>query len=213
MIRTMGVAILIGVLFVSSLVPVCIAGETAYGSVHAWFRASDGMWENATVHPLLRRGEPFDIKIVVTTKTDLKAFFLKLHEIGTPVYEVVEGPTAMEKLFENRQTMISNQFFSYLWKIRIKADTTWVNGYAPLELFVQFNKNDTDESSVNFDVINAFIIDQPWEKDRQENITESFSSPQRHNIVVPGFTFACILIVVVFLSFILRARQQKRKLR
>jgi hypothetical protein len=44
--------------------------------------------------------------------------------------------------------------------MQVRSNTTWVNGYAPLEVFVQFNKNDTDEMRISFDVITAFILDQ-----------------------------------------------------
>ena len=142
MIRTMVVVYFIVLLFLTHMILVHTAGECNYGSVHAWFRTSDGEWENATAHPWLKRGESFEIKTVVTAKADLQVFFVKLHEFGTPVFEVVEGPTMMEQLLECRQNILSDQTFTYVWKMRVRSDTTWVNGYGPLEVFVQFNKND-----------------------------------------------------------------------
>jgi len=122
MIKTMVVWCLIGLLFIINTIPVLTAAECSYGSVHAWFRTSDGEWENATTHPLLKRGESFEIKIVVTAKTDLQVFFVKLHEFGTPVFEVVDGPTMMEQLLECRQNILSDQTFTYAWKMQVRAD-------------------------------------------------------------------------------------------
>jgi sarcinarray family protein len=203
----MVVVYFIVLLFLTHMILVHTAGECNYGSVHAWFRTSDGEWENATVHPLLKRNESFEIKIVVTAKTDLQVFFLKLHEFGTPVFEVVEGPTMMEQLLECRQNILSDQTFTYVWKMRVRSDTTWVNGYGPLEVFVQFNKNDTDEYRMDFDVIIAFIVDELWENYTQENTCENFSPQNIHSIKLPGFEGGGMFIVVFLLCIFTRLRK------
>ena len=207
MIKTMIVWCLIGLLFIINTIPVLTAVECSYGSVHAWFRTSDGEWENATAHPLLKRGESFEIKTVVTIKTVIQVFFLKLHEFGTPVFEVLEGPIAMEQLLECRQNILSNQTFTYVWKMRVISDTTWVNGYGPLEVFAQFHKNDTDEYRVNFDVITAFIVDELWEGYLQENISENHSSETIHGGKLPDFEVGGMFIVVFLLCIFTRLRK------
>ena len=208
MIKTMVVWCLIGLLFILNTIPVLTAAECNYGSVHAWFRSSGCEWQNATAHPWLKRGESFEIKIVVTTKTDLQVFFLKLHEFGTPVFEVVEGPTLMEQFLECRQKISSDQTFSYSWKMRVKADTTWVNGYGPLEVFVQFNKNDTAEYRVDFDVITAFIVDELWQDYLQENISENHSSETIHGGGLPSFEGGGMFILVFLLCVFTRLRKE-----
>ncbi|MCJ7697851.1 MAG: sarcinarray family MAST domain-containing protein [Thermoplasmata archaeon] len=207
MIRTMVVVYFIVLLFLTHMILVHTAGECNYGSVHAWFRTSDGEWENATAHPWLKRGESFEIKTVVTAKADLQVFFVKLHEFGTPVFEVVEGPTMMEQLLECRQNILSDQTFTYVWKMRVRSDTTWVNGYGPLEVFTQFNKNDTDEYRMDFDVITAFIVDELWESYTQENTCENFSSQNIHSIKLPGFEVGGMFIVVFVLCIFIRLRK------
>jgi len=207
MIKTMVVWYLIGILFIINTIPVLTAAESNYGSVQAWFRASGGEWENATAHPWLKRGESFEIKTVVTAKTDLQVFFLKLHEFGTPVFEVVEGPTMMEQLLECRQNILSDQTFTYVWTMRVMSDTTWVNGYGPLEVFTQFNKNDTAEYRVGFDVITAFIVDELWEGYLQENISENHSSETTHDGGLPGFEVGGMFIVVFLLCIFTRLRK------
>jgi sarcinarray family protein len=196
--------------FLFPLILVSTASECSFGSVHAWFRSSDGEWENATAHPLLKRGEAFEIKIVLATKTDLQVFFLELHEFGTPVYEVLFGPTAMEQLLECRQKILSNQTFSYVWEMQVRLDTTWVNGYAPLEVFTQFNKNDTAEHRISFDVITAFINDDLWEQYAQENISENLSSQHIQNNTLSGFEFEGIIIAVFLFCFFLRLNKHVR---
>lgn len=207
MIKTMIVWSLIGLLFIINTIPVLTAADCSYGSVHAWFRTSDGEWENATAHPLLKRGESFEIKTVVTAKTDLKVFFLKLHEFGTPVFEVLEGPTAMEQLLEYQQNILPDQTFTYAWKMRVRSDTIWVNGYGPLEVFAQFNKNDTTEYRVGFDVITAYIVDELWEGYLKENISENHSSETINGGKLPGFEVRGMFIAVFLLYVFTRFRK------
>jgi sarcinarray family protein len=208
MIRTMIVVYCIVLFFLIPLTLVSTASECTYGSVHAWFRSSDGEWENATAHPLLKRGEAFEIKIVVTAKTNLQVFFLKLHEFGTPVFEVLSGSTIMEQLLECRQNILPGQTFTYAWEMQIRSDTTWVNGYAPLEVFTQFYKNDTAEHRMSFDVITAFIVDELWEQYVQENISENLSSQHTQSNTLSGFEFEEIIIAVFLLSIVVRLREQ-----
>jgi sarcinarray family protein len=209
MIRTLSIISVMVFLFIVTIIPVHTASECEYGSVQAWFQASDGEWMNATAHPLLKRGEPFNIKINVTPVTTLQVFYLELHEFGTPVYEVVEGPTAVEQLLECWMPNQSNQSFMYLWKMKVSDDTTWVNGYAPLEVFAQFNKNDTNENRVNFDVITAFIVEELWENFTQENIRNNFSSQGKYGNKLPSINMADIVIVLFLLGIYLQARRRK----
>ncbi len=211
MMKTMVMCCLICLLFIINTIPVLTAGECSYGSVQAWFRKTSGdEWENATAHPVLKRGESFEIKIVVTANADLQVFFVKLHEFGTPVFEVVDGPTMIEQLLEYRQNILSDQTFTYVWTMRVISDTTWVNGYGPLEVFVQFNKNNTAEYHVGFDVITAFIVDELWEGYIQENISENHSSETIHGGGLPGFEVGGMFIAVFLLWIFMRLREKIR---
>jgi sarcinarray family protein len=194
--RTWAVLCLGILFFITNIVTIVTAGECQYGSAHAWFRTPDGEWQNATFHPQLKRGQEYEIRITVTTKTTLQVFFLKLHEFGTPVFEVLDGPMMMEQIFENRQTIPSNQTFTYLWHMRVKPETSWVNGYAPLEIFAQFNVNDADECRIGFDVITASIVDELWQDDAQTTQNKDQSSPDISRNDLSGFEITAMLIVV-----------------
>jgi len=182
------------------------AGECDYGSVHAWFQASDGRWENATAHPRLHRGEEFRVKIMVSPTINLQVFFVKLHEFGTPVYEVLEGPTQIEQLFEYRQKLRPNQTFMYQWTLRIRPATYWTHGNAPLELFTQFNRNDTDECQVIFDVITAYIVDEFQGETIEEKNHENHSSQQSPNSFRPGFHYRELLTAVLVLCLFMKLK-------
>ncbi|MBN2599623.1 MAG: sarcinarray family MAST domain-containing protein [Candidatus Thermoplasmatota archaeon] len=201
MIRTACVIFLVIFLFLLSLATLLCASECQYGSVHAWFRTSEGAWQNATAHPLLRRGETFEVKITVTISTDLNVMYLKLHEFGTPVYEVITGPTMMEQLLEQRNPSLSEQSWTYQWKIRVRENTSWVNAYGPLEVYVQFNKNDADTSRVNFDIITAYILDELSEEYlpetdlnySKEQPPSSRATSESIAVILVGFALAVVL--------------------
>ena len=197
MIRSYGSIFFISLLLLFSAAPVHRAGECVDGSVHAWFRSSDGEWENATVHPTLKRGESFEIKIMVQVKTDLRVVYLLLHEFGTPVYEVITGPSRMEQLLEQWKPIRPLQTWTYVWKMRVQANTTWVDGYSPLEVYVQFTKSDTDDSSVTFDILNAYIVDELWEHYSVETGDENLSSIQIDSHRLSDESFVEIIIIVL----------------
>lgn len=186
----------------------CRAGHCSYGSVHACFKHLDEPWENATAHPLLHLGETFVIQVVVMTGVSLSVFFLKLHEFGTPVYEVLEGPSRIEQILEHRGTSPSQSFF-YVWKMKVRTDTSWVNGYAPLEIYVQFNKNDDEFTSVHFDILNAFITDEPMHHAQEESVPGTSSSPTVENQNTPSNGLGEIILIITLLILSYRRLRQK----
>lgn len=189
----------------------CRAGDCSYGSAQAWFKSPQGSWENATAHPVLHQGETFEIQVVISTESNLSVFFLKLHEFGTPVYEVLEGPSKIEQILEHRGMMTSGERFSYVWKLQVRTDTSWVNGYAPLELYVQFNKNDEESESVHFDVLTAFITDEPMEQHQEESFQDTRSSATVENHPLSSSGVGGIIFLVVFLVLSYRGLKQKGK--
>lgn len=146
-------------LFVVPLVvPVTDAGDCRFGSVHAWFQGSTGAWQNATAHPVLKPGQAFQIKITVTVMRNCSTFFLKLHEFGTRVYEVLAGPMRLEELLKHQGRIQANESYTYTWILRVRPATAWTQASAPLEVFTQFNNNDSESCEVDFDVINGYIL-------------------------------------------------------
>lgn len=209
--RIFGLFAIIGVFLISILliIPVYSAGQCAFGSAYAWFKSSNDTWMNATVHPLLRRGEPFEIQVVVTSSINLSMVFIKLHEFGTPVYDVIEGPTAMEQLLECPHLTIAGQSSRYRWTMKVRDDTSWVNGYAPLEVFVQFNKNDTAVLSIHFAVITAYIIDEAWanvSKERSDIDTSLTQEPR----LLPTANIVGVILISMFFIIVLKFEKQKR---
>ncbi len=211
MIRPFGIVFFVSLLVLVSAVPTSSAAECAYGSVDAYFRTSNTDWENATAHPILKRGESFEIKILIRIKTDLRVVYIKLHEFGTPVFEVITGPSTIEQLLEHWRPTDSDQPMISVWKMRVRANTSWVNGYSPLEVFVQFTKNDDDDLSVGFDVLNAYVIDELWKNYSQEPPKESYSSQRKDTLRLSSVSITSEIIIVFFIGIFLQRRWQRKK--
>lgn len=186
----------------------CRVGDCSYGSAEAWFKDSQGSWWNATAHPVLHRGETFEIEVVVTPGSCVSVFFLKLHEFGTPVYEVLQGPSRIEEILGQPGTRAPGACFSYVWKLQVRTDTTWVNGYAPLELYVQFNKNDAESDSVHFDILTAFITDEPIKPHQDESFQDTGSSANGENHTTPSSGIGGIILLVFFLLWYKGVKQK-----
>jgi len=202
--KTIGVIFLIAFLYIQPVIPLISAAECDYGNVNASIRLSNGVWRKATSHPVLKRGETFDIKVVIGTKTVLQHLFLKLHEFGTPVFDVIEGPTEIDQILENHGTIPSGTMFVYTWTVQVRPNTSWVTAYAPLEVFMQFNKNDTDERRINFDVLTAYIIDELWENCTNVDSTKNFSKNHDPNNHQSGPVFVPVIIIVFIIAVSLR---------
>ena len=206
----------LGIFFFSLIFLFCLcnsgcAGDCEYGMVHAQIQTIQGRWENATTHLLLHPGERFRLKVTVTVKTSLSAFFLKIHEFGTPVFNVVDGPTEMEQILSYRKPMDADQTYTFFWTISVLLNTSWFDGYAPLEIFVQFTKNETDEAIVNFDAIIAYITSETQDEMNYDDppIDDRTSDVYKKDCSV---IFKTIPVLCLFLGHIaLNIRVRKRK--
>lgn len=187
------------------------AGECSYGSVRAYFRFDEQAWQNATVRPILSRGQRFEIQVVVTPRAPLSMFFVKLHEFGTPVYDVLDGPSGIEQTLECRERIPPGEDFLFLWRMQVKEDTSWVNGYAPLELYVQFNENDAQTASVNFDVLIAFIVETSMDNKSQDGIQETEVVSRGRQLKTPFGSFAEISSILVLFIVCCRVYHTKIK--
>jgi len=181
------------------------AGECEYGSFYAWFRKDDGEWQNATAHPTLKLGEEFEVKATITAKEDILVTTIQLYEFGTPVFEVLDGPSNVGEYLDCGHNLKTNDSFSYTWTLRVKPNTTWMEGYAPLEVFSQFSKDHDHNCKISFDVIAAYIVDELWGgyvddgnngDDQVENNVDS----------TPGFEIILAMVAIALFLFWRKSR-------
>lgn len=198
-------------LVIPFLIPVTNAGDCSFGSAHAWFQGPDGGWQDATAHPILRPGQVFQIKLTLTLMKNCSVFFLKLHEFGTSVYEVVTGPTRLEELLSQQSRMQTNESYTYTWTLRVRPATTWTQASAPLEVFAQLNTNDSVSCEIDFDVINAYIQRgfPPIPTETQATEQHTSHTPQGPHCL--GFSWRAALVLLLLDCLILTLTQYMLK--
>jgi hypothetical protein len=139
--------------------PCLMAGSCQYGTAEAWVRTDNGAWMPATHHPRLHPGDTLELVVRLNASIPLAAIFCELHEFGTPVYEVLKGPSSINELVCQGATA-RGRIIWHRWQIRVLPETNWINSTAPLELFVQFTRSNDESRIVTFDAL-CGIIERP----------------------------------------------------
>ena len=182
--------------------------ECDYGTFDAWYSKDGVKWQNTTVDRAeLKRGEPFYIKATISTKIDSARTALIISETGEDnaedsSFEVIDGPCDIYEILNLEIISEKNTSLDYTWKIRVKPDTHWAGGTAPLNIFVQFDKKVNDEwysDDISFTTVNVYILDELWEGYTEDN---GNSSGNNDTNGTPGFElFFALIAIAVFLTW------------
>ncbi len=194
----------LGMLLAFSL---CVsAGSCSFGECHAWVRIGDSSWSPATFFPLLHPGDTGEVLLIITPSVSLSEVFCQLHEFGTPVYEVIKGPSMINTIV-SRGDIQPGINYTYLWKVRVLLDTFWINGTAPLEVITQFSQSDTNMKTVTFDVLYAFIEGppRPLVKGEHDDIHGNISP-----IPIPFLTVLLSILLINISLYVTTHRQRLR---
>ena len=179
------------------------AGECKYGTLYAWYSIDGVSWENATVnYAPLKRGEPFYIKATVTAKTDLMAIAIELWETGIgsaedSSMELLDGPDCFFH-FKPFYNISKGNTSTYIWKLRVRPDTNWVGGNAPLNIQASYNINDNKNKNIYFTIVNINIIDGLWEN---ESGYSSDNDVKCNCNRTPGFELTIYLIAAIAIFY------------
>ena len=171
----------------------CNAAENEFGIVFAW--SND---EPATVEGMiLKINEPFTVKATIESKIDGN-IYVQLYEPGvTNAYTVVEGPSEIDGAIKNRN-IESGWKTTYVWKLKPNGD--WTNGNAPINIFVQFNKDYDDVRMIDFTIANPQILDEKYSGFNiipTRTTTDPSSTNQSQSQGSPGFGVAGALLGIL----------------
>ena len=142
-----------------------------YGVFDTWFSLDGIKWLSTTVDNItLKRGQSFYIKLEISTLLDDIWISLIFSEVGEnsikeSTFELLEGPQAFYRPFDLGEIPHKNTFLNYTWEFRVKKNTSWINGNAPLNIMVQFDRKIDGEWNTNpisYTVVNAFIDGEQW---------------------------------------------------
>ena len=120
----------------------------------------------------------------------------------TNAYTVVEGPSEIDGAIKNRN-IESGWKTTYVWKLKPNGD--WTNGNAPINIFVQFNKDYDDVRMIDFTIANPQILDEKYSGFNiipTRTTTDPSSTNQSPSQGSPGFevvgALLGILLAVVY---------------
>ena len=129
--------------------------EKNYGIVNAWFNGEEATVENIQ----LKIGEPAEIKVEITSKTDESINIKLINPLKTESYEVISGPSKLDEWIDV-MNVESGWKKTYIWSIIPTGE--WTNGNAPINIFVQFHKDINDDETVKFTIANPYILNEQY---------------------------------------------------
>lgn len=165
-----------------------------YGIVKCWFSIDNKTWNESTVnYAEIKIGEPFFIKAIIKPLKELQIMTIRLSGLGLiPDFEVIDGPSNFEDTYLIRDPEF-NKIYEFVWKFRVKYNTTWVNANSPITMDSCFIMEDVF-CLPPFTVVNIFIIDEIWENYDKNIQNEDVNSSDYDIIFI--FIFICFIIFI-----------------
>ena len=163
--------------------------EKNYGIVNAWFNGEEATVENIQ----LKIGEPAEIKVEITSKTDESINIKLINPLKTDSYEVISGPSKLDEWIDVMNVK-SGWKKTYIWSIIPTGE--WTEGNAPINIFVQFHKDINDDETVKFTIANPYILDEQY-SGPTHTATDPSSTDQPPSQESPGFGMMVALMGIM----------------
>jgi MAST domain-containing protein len=196
-VRSIAFGIIISLLFFQSNV----AALSEYGKIDVYFNDQILPGEKVAT-PTLKIGEPFNIKVNVTVYQEYKVSG-QISEIGSGDFEVVEGPSQM-----NRYSSVNlkpNESHVFEWTI--KPTEEWAGGSIPINFHYSLLEKGNSEPVLNsgFTVAYCTISNEYYEGEtptpEEQPVSETESSPTSASTPAFSLITAVSALVLVFFKF------------
>jgi len=175
--------IIIGIFFFPSIA----TASSPYGKMDVYYNEKLLSGEEVA-KPVLKIGEPFNIKIVMTLNQTSR-LFIEVDSIGSEFpYEVIEGPSKFseKKHFESLDPGV----YTFEWILR--ANEGWEGWSMPVNFWYQIHEEGEDEPAVKgeFTVAYCTISNEHYEGEipTSENHPVSETEPSSTSASTPAFT-------------------------
>jgi MAST domain-containing protein len=147
--------IIISLLFLQSNA----TATSEYGKIDVYFN-NQILPEKIIATPTLKIGEPFNVKVNVTVYQECKVSG-QISEIGSGNFEVVEGPSQMNRYFS--VNLKPNE--SYIFEWIVKPTAGWAGGSLPIDFYYSFLEKGNPEPILNsgFTVAYCTISNEKYE--------------------------------------------------
>lgn len=186
-----------GVIIVFLFLQVVATASNPYGSMDVYY--NDKLLPGEEVaKPLLKIGEPFEIKINVTVYKEYKVSGA-LYEIGNGNFEVIEGPSEMNRY--SGKILMANE--SHIFKWLVKPTDGWAGGSLPIDFRYSLVEKGNPEPvlSSGFTVAYPYISNEYYEGKIPSPSKTSPSSNSISSESIPAFTLLAALFALTLVSF------------
>lgn len=145
-----------------AVAPATHAWECEYGEVSGWVKLEgDDEWREATVEDInLKVNEPFWIKIEVVTNIKSNVYIQIFDPGTTKAYRVIGGPSDNGDTIDNYDCQAGWEK-TYEWNVCPTGE--FVEGTAPLNINVQFNKDYNQYDIIEKTLVHAYISSSEWQ--------------------------------------------------
>nr|WP_048159355.1 sarcinarray family MAST domain-containing protein [Methanosarcina sp. WWM596] len=152
--------------------------------------------------PLLKIGEPFNIKVNITVYQEYKVSG-QISEIGSGDFEVIEGPSEMNRY--SSANLKPNESHVFEWTI--KPTEGWAGGSLPIDFHYALLEKGNPDPILNsgFTVAYPHISNEYYEGEipTSEDHPVSETEPSSKSASTPAFSLVTAIsaLVLVFLRF------------
>ena len=194
--KYLSIAIAIGIFFL----PSTATATSHYGKIDVYF--NDNILPGKEIaKPILKIGEPFDVKINMTVYQEYKVSG-KLTELGEGYFEVIDGPSKMNKY----SSIILKGNESHIFEWTVIPTDKWAGGSIPINFHYSIVEKGNPEPVLNsgFTVAYCTISNEHYEGETPTSKEQPVSGSQPTPKSAPAFSLvtAIAALALVFLKFI-----------
>ena len=194
--KYLSIAIAIGIFFL----PSTATATSPYGKIDVYF--NDNILPGKEVaKPILKIGEPFDVKINMTVYQEYKVSG-KLTELGDGYFEVIDGPSKMNKY----SSIILKGNESHIFEWTVIPTDKWAGGSIPINFHYSIVEKGNPEPVLNseFTVAYCTISNEHYEEETPTSKEQPVSGSQPTPKSAPAFSLvtAIAALALVFHKFI-----------
>jgi MAST domain-containing protein len=185
-------------------VTVNLAASNPYGEVYTYdVYYNDKLLPNMEIaKPVLKIGEPFNVKVNMTVYQEYKVSG-QMSEIGSGNFEVIEGPSQMNKY----SSVYLKPNESHVFEWTVKPTEGWAGGSLPINFHYSIVEKGNPEPVVNseFTVAYCTISKEYYEGETpisgEQPVSETESSPTSASTPAFSLITAVSALVLVFFKF------------
>nr|WP_048185762.1 sarcinarray family MAST domain-containing protein [Methanosarcina siciliae] len=196
----MKVKLIFSALLIFLLTSSVTLAESQYGSMDVYYN-NKLLPGNEVAKPVLKIGEPFNIKISLTVnqKSDVYASLSCMEKSS---FEIIDGPTLRIGDYSKANILEANSTIEYEWLV--KPTERWAGGSLPLDIYYEIYEHGSPEPLVDggFTVAYCTISNEYYEGEppTSEEQPVSETEPSSTSASAHAFSLAASILALMLVS-------------